>query len=106
MGVHGWRGGQCGGEGGGGWGWPVGVREEGCRCCAAGGGESSCCAVAVGDGSSVGGRECLGCLVVEEGERWGLLGTGGREGSSFLVPGGRRCGGFLGMGGFLVAGMC
>ena len=74
MGVRGWRSGQCGGEGGGGWGWSVDGREEGCRCSASGGGESSCCVVAVGDGSSVGGREYLGCLVMNEGYR--LLGTG------------------------------
>ena len=51
--MPGWRGGQCGGEGGGGWGWSMGGREEGCRCSAAGGGESSCCAVAMVDGPSV-----------------------------------------------------
>ena len=46
-----------------GWCWSVGEGEEGCDCCAAGGG--CCCAVAVGNGSSIGGCECLGCLVVE-----------------------------------------
>ena len=80
-------------------GWSVGGVEEGCGRCLAGGG--CCCAVAVGDEYSAGGCECLGCLVVEVGERldW-------EEGSGFLVPGGRKCEGFLGTGGFLEGGTC
>ena len=62
--MCGWRGGQCGVEGGGGWGWSVGGREEGCRCCACGGGESSCCAVAVGDGSIVIEMKVYHCFVL------------------------------------------
>ena len=78
-------------------GWLVGGGEEGC--CPAGGG--CCCAVAVGDGCSAGECDCLGCLVVEVGERldW-------EEGSGSLVPGGHKCEGFLGTGGFLEGGMC
>ena len=40
----------------------MGGREEGCRCCAAGGGESSGCAVS--NKCSV--IECLECLVIVE----------------------------------------